>query len=85
YELVCDDAWKVDMSQACIEIGFFLGALIAGYAADSLIPESPRWLLTRMRIKEALKIAQNIAEQNGKSLPSTYKEVIDCVLCLDVG
>ncbi|XP_072437345.1 solute carrier family 22 member 3-like [Chiloscyllium punctatum] len=184
YELVCDDAWKVDMSQVCIEIGFFLGALIAGYSADRfgrklcllaclagtgvsgiavavaptypvfvifrilqglfgrgicltnaviatelvgpryrrvaivvtqaafssgimilpglaylirswkgiqmaitipnfvlllyccLIPESPRWLLTRMRIKEALKIAQNIAEQNGKSLPSTYKEMV---------
>ncbi|XP_043552283.1 solute carrier family 22 member 3-like isoform X2 [Chiloscyllium plagiosum] len=184
YELVCDDAWKVDMSQTCIEIGFFLGALIAGYSADRfgrklcllaclagtgvsgiavavaptypvfvifrilqglfgrgicltnaviatelvgpryrrvaivvtqaafssgimilpglaylirswkgiqmaitipnfvlllyccLIPESPRWLLTRMRIKEALKIAQNIAEQNGKSLPSSYKEMV---------
>ncbi|XP_020365380.1 solute carrier family 22 member 3-like [Rhincodon typus] len=184
YELVCEDAWKVDMSQTCIEIGFFLGALITGYSADRfgrklcllaclagtgvsgiavavaptypvfvifrilqglfgrgiclinaviaaelvgpryrkvvivvtqaavssgimvlpglaylirswkgiqmaitipnfvlllyccLIPESPRWLLTRKRIKEALKIAQDIAEQNGKSLPSTYKEIV---------
>ncbi|XP_067900670.1 solute carrier family 22 member 3-like [Heterodontus francisci] len=184
YELVCEDAWKVDMSQASIEIGFFLGALITGYAADRfgrklcllacltgtgvsgivvavapvypvfvifrilqglfgkgicvinaviatelvgpryrrvvivvtqavfslgimllpgfaylikswkgiqmaitvpnlvlllyccLIPESPRWLLSRKRIKEALKISQDIAEQNGKSLPSTYKEMI---------
>ncbi|XP_038674856.1 solute carrier family 22 member 3-like [Scyliorhinus canicula] len=184
YELVCEDAWKVDMSQACLEIGFFLGALITGYAADRfgrklcllaclagtgisgiavavaptysafvifqileglfgrgiclinsvlatelvgpryrrvvifvtqvvfslglmllpgfaymirswkgiqmaitvphfvlllyccLIPESPRWLLSRKRIKEALKIAQDVAEQNGKSLPSTYKEMI---------
>uniref|UniRef100_UPI00398F89D2 solute carrier family 22 member 3-like n=1 Tax=Pristiophorus japonicus TaxID=55135 RepID=UPI00398F89D2 len=185
YELVCEDAWKVDMSQACIEIGFFLGALITGYAADRyvtvtlcllaclvgtgvagivvavapvypvfvifrilqgffgrgicvinaviatelvgsryrrvaivvtqavfslgimllpgfaylikswkgiqmaitvpnfvlllyccLIPESPRWLLSRKRIKEALKIAQDIAQKNGKCLPSTYKEMI---------
>ncbi|XP_078413716.1 solute carrier family 22 member 3-like [Cetorhinus maximus] len=184
YDLVCEDAWKVDMSQACIEIGFFLGALITGYAADRfgrklclltclagtgisgiavavaptypvfvifqileglfgrgiclinaviatellgpryrrvmifvtqavfslgimllpgfaymikswkgiqmaitvpnfvlllyccLLPESPRWLLSRKRIKEALKIAQDIAEQNGKDLPSTYKEMI---------
>ncbi|XP_067845370.1 solute carrier family 22 member 3-like [Heptranchias perlo] len=184
YELICENAWKVDLSQACIEIGFFLGALITGYAADRfgrklcllaclvgtgvagivvalapiypvfvifrilqglfgrgicvinaviaielvgpryrrvvivvtqavfslsimllpgfaylikswkgiqlaitvpnfvlllyccLIPESPRWLLSRKRIKEALKIAQDIAEQNGKCLPSTYKEMI---------
>ncbi|XP_078086610.1 solute carrier family 22 member 3-like [Mustelus asterias] len=184
YELVCEDAWKVDMSQACLEIGFFLGALTTGYTADRfgrklcllaclagtgvsgiavavaptysafvifqileglfgrgvclinaviatelvgpryrrvvifvtqavfslgvmllpvfaylvkswkgiqmaisvphfvlllyccLIPESPRWLLSRKRIKEALKIAQDIADRNGKSLPSTYKEMV---------
>ncbi|XP_051868464.1 solute carrier family 22 member 3-like [Pristis pectinata] len=184
YELVCNDAWKVDMSQGCIQIGFFLGVLITGYAADRfgrklclltclggtgvagifvaiapiypvfvifrilqglfgrgisviiavtateivgcryrrvvivvtqavfslgamllpgfaymikswkgiqmaitvpnfvlllyccLIPESPRWLLSRKRIKEALKVAQEMAEQNGKCLPSTYKEMI---------
>ncbi|XP_069788088.1 solute carrier family 22 member 3-like isoform X2 [Narcine bancroftii] len=184
YQLVCDDAWKVDVSQGCIQIGFFLGVLISGYAADRygrklcllaclcgtgvagifvaiapvypvfvafrilqglfgrgisviisvivteivgrryrrlvivvtqavfslgvmllpgfaymikswkgiqtaitvpnfvlllyccLIPESPRWLLSRKKIKKALKVSQKIAEQNGRCLPSSYKEVI---------
>ncbi|XP_032882275.1 solute carrier family 22 member 3-like [Amblyraja radiata] len=184
YDLVCDDAWKVDLSQGCIQIGFSLGVLITGYAADRfgrklallvclggtgvagifvalapvypvfvifrilqglfgrgisvitaviatemvgcrqrrvvivvtqtmfslgvmllpgfaymikswkgiqmavtvpnfvlllyccLIPESPRWLLTRKRLKEALKVAQEMADQNGKSLPSNYKEMM---------
>ncbi|XP_072907643.1 solute carrier family 22 member 3-like [Hemitrygon akajei] len=184
FELVCNDAWKVGLSQGCIQIGFFLGVLITGYAADRfgrklclltclggtgvagilvtiapvypmfvifrllqglfgrgisliiavmatevvgcryrrfaivvtqavfslgamllpgfaymieswkgihmavtvpnfvlllyccLIPESPRWLLSCKRTKEALKVAQEMAEQNGKCLPTIYKEMI---------
>ncbi|XP_072123269.1 solute carrier family 22 member 2-like isoform X1 [Mobula birostris] len=34
FELVCADAWKVDLSHACLNLGFMLGTIIMGYAAD---------------------------------------------------
>ncbi|XP_062980542.1 solute carrier family 22 member 3 [Elgaria multicarinata webbii] len=40
-----------------------------------LIPESPRWLLTRKKGKRALKILQSIAENNGKGLPPHFSEI----------
>ncbi|XP_035965938.2 solute carrier family 22 member 1-like isoform X2 [Halichoerus grypus] len=37
FNLVCDDSWKVDLFQSCVNLGFFLGSLGVGYIADSLI------------------------------------------------
>ncbi|XP_032881597.1 solute carrier family 22 member 2-like [Amblyraja radiata] len=34
FELVCSDAWKVDLTQACLNLGFMVGTIIMGYAAD---------------------------------------------------
>ncbi|XP_060023879.1 solute carrier family 22 member 1 [Lagenorhynchus albirostris] len=34
FNLVCDDSWKVDLFQSCVNVGFFLGSLGAGYIAD---------------------------------------------------
>ncbi|XP_067900724.1 solute carrier family 22 member 2-like isoform X2 [Heterodontus francisci] len=34
FELVCADAWKVDLTQACLNLGFMLGSILMGYAAD---------------------------------------------------
>ncbi|XP_060687121.1 solute carrier family 22 member 2-like [Hemiscyllium ocellatum] len=34
FELVCADAWKVDLTQACLNVGFLFGTMIMGYAAD---------------------------------------------------
>ncbi|XP_040206537.1 solute carrier family 22 member 3-like [Rana temporaria] len=34
YNLVCSDAWKLDMTQSSLNLGFLIGALILGYAAD---------------------------------------------------
>ncbi|XP_051867173.1 solute carrier family 22 member 2-like [Pristis pectinata] len=34
FELVCADAWKVDLPQACLNLGFMVGTIILGYAAD---------------------------------------------------
>ncbi|XP_057618580.1 solute carrier family 22 member 1 [Chionomys nivalis] len=34
FNLVCGNAWKVDLFQSCVNLGFFLGSLIAGYFAD---------------------------------------------------
>ncbi|KAG9493618.1 hypothetical protein GDO78_001483 [Eleutherodactylus coqui] len=34
YNLVCTDAWKLDLTQASLNLGFLIGALTLGYAAD---------------------------------------------------
>ncbi|XP_066467448.1 solute carrier family 22 member 3 [Tiliqua scincoides] len=40
-----------------------------------LVPESPRWLLTRNEGEKAMKIMHSIAKQNGKTLSSNYAEI----------
>ncbi|XP_053794199.1 solute carrier family 22 member 3 isoform X2 [Vidua chalybeata] len=40
-----------------------------------VVPESPRWLLTRKKGEKALKIMHNIAKHNGKFLSPHYSEI----------
>uniref|UniRef100_A0A8C6XXD1 Solute carrier family 22 member 3 n=1 Tax=Naja naja TaxID=35670 RepID=A0A8C6XXD1_NAJNA len=40
-----------------------------------LIPESPRWLITRKKAKKALQIMQSVAKENGQSLPVHFSEI----------
>jgi hypothetical protein len=37
-----------------------------------IIPESPRWLLSKNRIDEAEEIVQTMARMNGKELPKNF-------------
>lgn len=37
-----------------------------------IIPESPRWLLSKNRIDEAEVIVQNMARVNGKIVPTNF-------------
>uniref|UniRef100_A0A8D0L3A1 Solute carrier family 22 member 3 n=1 Tax=Sphenodon punctatus TaxID=8508 RepID=A0A8D0L3A1_SPHPU len=41
-----------------------------------VVPESPRWLLTRKKEQKALKIMHAIAKQNGKKLSPHYSKVL---------
>ncbi|XP_051471966.1 solute carrier family 22 member 3 isoform X3 [Apus apus] len=89
YNLVCGNAWMLDLSQAILNLGFLVGAFTLGYAADRcvwqgnlddmlrdwVVPESPRWLLTRKKGEKALKIMHNIAKHNGKYLSPHYSEI----------
>ncbi|NXH11110.1 S22A3 protein, partial [Bucco capensis] len=40
-----------------------------------VVPESPRWLLTRKKGEKALKILHNIAKHNGKYISPHYSEI----------
>ncbi|XP_020842401.1 solute carrier family 22 member 3 isoform X2 [Phascolarctos cinereus] len=40
-----------------------------------VVPESPRWLITRKEGEKALKILQSIAKYNGKYLSPNYSEI----------
>jgi len=41
FNLVCDDSWKVDLFQSCVNLGFFLGSLGVGYIADRYVKVDP--------------------------------------------
>lgn len=34
FDLVCGDAWKLDLLQSCVNLGFFIGSLCIGYISD---------------------------------------------------
>ncbi|XP_067411290.1 solute carrier family 22 member 2-like [Emydura macquarii macquarii] len=34
FNLVCEDSWKVDLFQSCVNVGFFIGSVYVGYIAD---------------------------------------------------
>lgn len=34
FDLVCTDAWYVDMFQATLSVGFLVGSIAIGYFAD---------------------------------------------------
>ncbi len=34
FDLVCSDAWLVDMYQATLNVGFLVGSIAIGYLAD---------------------------------------------------
>ncbi|XP_033116929.1 organic cation transporter protein-like [Anneissia japonica] len=48
--------------------------IILTFIMYPFIPESPRWLVTQQRYKEATDILKKMAEENGTVLPSEFSE-----------
>ncbi|KAK7811976.1 hypothetical protein U0070_022936 [Myodes glareolus] len=47
-----------------------------------VVPESPRWLITRKQGEKALKILRHVAKCNGKYLSPNYSETMDVTVTL---
>ncbi|XP_039737088.1 solute carrier family 22 member 1 isoform X2 [Pteropus medius] len=73
FDLVCENSWRVDLFQSCVNAGFFISFLGVGYVADRYVPESPRWLLSQKKNTQAVKILDRIAQKNGKPTPADLK------------
>ena len=38
---MCEAAWKVDLFQSCVNVGFFVGSMGIGYIADRYVKADP--------------------------------------------
>ncbi|XP_075604614.1 solute carrier family 22 member 2-like isoform X2 [Balearica regulorum gibbericeps] len=75
FNLVCEDSWKVDLFQSCVNAGFFIGSMSIGYIADRCLPESPRWLISQKQNDKAMEVIKRIAKGNKKKLPLSFQNL----------
>ncbi|XP_055386650.1 carcinine transporter [Condylostylus longicornis] len=48
-----------------------------------VMPESPRWLLMKGKLEQALKVLETMARVNGKQFPVTFKEKLEARVLLN--
>lgn len=50
---------------------------VVTFGLSSWMPESPRWLVSRGRVKDSIKVLNHIANVNGTTLPENAQKILE--------
>ncbi|XP_069092480.1 solute carrier family 22 member 7-like isoform X2 [Pleurodeles waltl] len=81
WDLVCEQKWLNKASSTFFFIGVMVGSILIGYLSDRWLPESPRWLLSKGKVKETYALLVRCSSVNGQAhvSPSINMEVLSKV------